>query len=279
MDDVQFRRILDHLELSWSGYRKVRKGVKKRISRHMKTLNCSNMAGYLHEIDKSKETRDECDRLMTVSISRFFRDKKLWDLLLDEILPELIEQHPEKIRVWCAGCACGEEAYSLKILWDALESFDGHSPALDITATDMNPVTLERARNGIYPSSSLKEVSEEVCSQYFHSVEEGEKFRIIDSLKKGLDWRVHNLLSGMLESQFQIIFLRNNLLTYYQNEIRRAALKKVLTCLSVGGFLIIGSHERLPFKTSELHAYGSLPYIFKKQESSDPSTFVTSGEE
>ena len=264
MDDHQFRRLLDHLGLSWTGYRKVRKGVKKRVSRHMQALNCSNMAGYLHKIDKSKEARDECERLMTVSISRFFRDKKLWDLLLDEMLPGLIEQHPEKIMVWSAGCACGEEAYSLNILWDALESSDARSPVLDITATDMNPITLKRARDGIYPVSSLKEVPEEMRARYFHPEEVGKNYRIKESLKKGLHWRVHNLLSGTLESPFQIILMRNNLLTYYHDAIKRAALKNVLCCLGSGGFLIIGSHERLPFETPELYNYGSHSYIFLK---------------
>ena len=89
MDDVQFRKLLHHLGLSWTGYRKVRKGVKKRISRHMRLLNCSDLAGYLHELGSSKGARYECERLMTVSISRFFRDKKLWVLLLDKVLPEL----------------------------------------------------------------------------------------------------------------------------------------------------------------------------------------------
>jgi chemotaxis protein methyltransferase CheR len=223
------------------------------------------MAGYLREIDKSKGARDECERLMTVSISRFFRDKKLWDLLLDEMLPELIKQHPEKILAWSAGCASGEEAYSLKILWNALGSSNGRSPALDITATDMNPITLERARIGLYPASSLKDVSEELRSRYFHSEIGGKNYRIKEFLKKGITWRLHNLLSDALESRFQIIFLRNNLLTYYQDEIKRAALKKVLTCLSAGGFLIIGSHEKLPFETPELHDYGFLPYITQKK--------------
>jgi chemotaxis protein methyltransferase CheR len=269
MEDVQFRRLLHHLGLSWAGYRKVRKGVKKRVSRHIKALNCSNMAGYLHEIDHSKEARNECERLMTVS----------WDILLDKILPGLIEQHPKKISVWSAGCACGEEAYSLKIIWDVLDSSDGRSRELDITATDTNPVTLERARIGLYPASGLKEVSEELRSRYFHSDREGKSFRIIAPLKKGLTWRVHDLLSGALESRFQIIFLRNNLLTYYRDEIKRAALKKVLTCLCAGGFLIIGSHERLPMVTPELHDYGPLSYTFLKQDMADRSPFVTSGEE
>jgi len=230
----------------------------------MRALNCPSMAGYLHEIDKSKETRDECDRLMTVSISRFFRDKKLWDHLLVEILPRLVRQNSETISVWSAGCASGEEVYSLKILWDVFELSNKRLPALEITTTDRNPITLERARNGIYPVSSLKEVPKEIQARYFHPEEGGKNYRITESLKKGLTWREHNLLSGTLESQFQIIFMRNNLLTYYQDEIKRAAFKRVLACLSVGGFLIIGSHERLPFETPELYNYGSLSYIFLK---------------
>lgn len=276
MDDVQFRKLLHHLGLSWTGYRKVRKGVKKRISRHMKVLNCFDMAGYLHELGRSEEARYECERLMAVSISRFFRDRKLWDLLFKEMLPELIEQYPQKILVWSAGCACGEEVYSLKILWDALKSHDRPLPTLEITATDTNPTTLERALVGLYPASSLKEVPEGMRSEYFHSEKEGKHYRIREALKMGLDWRVHNLLSGTLESQFHVVFLRNNLLTYYQDEIRRSVLKKVLTSLSIGGFLIIGSHETLPFETPELHGYGSLSYIFKKLETTEPSAFVTS---
>ena len=265
MDDLQFRRLLHHLGLSWAGYRKVRKGVKKRVSRHMLTLNCSNVADYLFELDRSKEVRDECDRLMTVSISRFFRDKGMWELLMAEILPRLIEKNPEKISVWSAGCASGEEVYSLKILLDPVLSSNGISPELIITATDMNSIYLERARTGLYPGSSLKEIPEGLRSNYFHP-EEGDKYyRIKESLKKGLTWRVHNLVSGTLETQFQIIFLRNNLLTYYQDEVKRAALKRVLTCLRPGGFLIIGSHETLPLETPELYHYRPLSYIFRKR--------------
>ena len=88
MDDHQFRRLLHHLGLSWTGYRKVRKGVKRRISHHMLRLDCPDMAGYLHVLERNTETKAECKRLMTVSISRFFRDRRLWDLLQEEILYE-----------------------------------------------------------------------------------------------------------------------------------------------------------------------------------------------
>jgi chemotaxis protein methyltransferase CheR len=265
MDDRQFRRLLHYLGLSWTGYRKVRKGVKRRISRHMLGLNCSDMAGYLHELDRNAEARDECKRLMTVSISRFFRDRRLWDLLHEEILPGLIEENPGTISVWSAGCASGEEAYSLKILYNELESSTEPLPALEITATDMNPVYLNRARVGRYPASSLKEVPEKLRTRSFHPEKNGAEFRLKEALKSGISWRVYDLLSGPHERRFQIIFLRNNILTYYRDETKKVALKDALTSLCTGGFLIIGSHEKLPFEISEILHEGPVPYLFKKK--------------
>lgn len=265
MDDRQFRRVLHYFGLSWTGYRKVRKGVKRRISRHMLELNCSDMAGYLHELDRNAEAREECKRLMTVSISRFFRDRQLWDLLHEEILPGLLEGNPETVSVWSAGCASGEEAYSLKIIYDSLESSIGPLPALEITATDMNPIYLERARIGRYPASSLKEVPEWLRTRFFHPEKSGNVFRIKDSQKSGISWGVHDLLSGPHEKKFQIILLRNNILTYYRDETKKAVLKDTLTSLCTGGLLIIGSHEKLPFEISAILHESPLSYLFKKK--------------
>ena len=170
MDDKQFCQLLQHLGLSWTGYRKVRKGVKKRIARHMQNFGCRNVSAYLVELDRRNDARRDCERLMTVSISRFFRDRKLWENLQKDILPVLVETHNEKIKVWSAGCASGEEVYSLKIL-DVLEASAGRIPYLEVLATDMNPDYLERARAGVYPLSSLKEVPEQLGSVYFQVIE------------------------------------------------------------------------------------------------------------
>ncbi|MFC1516203.1 CheR family methyltransferase, partial [Thermodesulfobacteriota bacterium] len=167
MDDQEFRQLLEYLQLSWKGYRKVRKGVKKRIRRHMKQLEMRDMGGYLRELENSTDARAECDRLMTVSISRFFRDRGFWSMLKDKILPDLIREHTDIINVWSAGCACGEEVYSLKIVWDRLKSQYPRLPAIKIMATDLNPVHLDRAKSGIYTSSSLKELPGELRSAYF----------------------------------------------------------------------------------------------------------------
>ena len=73
MDDRAFGRLLEFLGLSWPGYRRVRKGVKKRVGRHMQA--------YLEKLMQNKEVRRQCERLMCVSISRFFRDRRLWEAL------------------------------------------------------------------------------------------------------------------------------------------------------------------------------------------------------
>ena len=79
----------------------------------------------------------------------------------------------EKIKVWSAGCACGDEVYSFKIIWDDLKNRVGHLPKLELIATDMNPDYLDIARTGIYSSSSLKEVTKEFQSIYFIKKKEG----------------------------------------------------------------------------------------------------------
>ncbi|MBL7177499.1 MAG: protein-glutamate O-methyltransferase CheR [Desulfobacteraceae bacterium] len=264
MDDQQFRQLLQHLGFSWEGYRKVRKGVKKRIRRHMHDLGCQNLTEYLLEIDRNDETRHQCERLMTVSISRFFRDRKLWEILQTEILPELIEKNKGKLRVWSAGCASGEEAYSLKILWDVTTASIDPVPDLEITATDLNPAYLERARAGIYPASSLRELPEPLRSAHFQAQAGGKLYALRASLKEGITWQIHDLLSDPPGSQFHLIFLRNNLLTYYGDEIKRSVLKKVIDHLSTGGFLIIGSHETLPFEWHDLCPSSNLHYVFEK---------------
>jgi len=266
LNDQEFRELLRHLGLLWKGYRRVRKGVKKRIRRHMKRLGCPDVTSYLQKLDEQKEVRLECDRLMTVPISRFFRDRMLWEVLEQEILLQLLKKYSAGIRVWSAGCASGEEAYSLKIVWERLGGSPRRQRDLEVTATEMNPINLQRAKAGVYPASSLKEVPEQVKARYFVSQGGSGLHRVRSFLKRGIIWKKHNLLSDPPPgSCFHMVFLRNNLLTYYQDKLKEEALGRVLGCLSKDGFLIIGSNEVLPLGTHQLLPLGSLPYVYQKR--------------
>ena len=122
MDDEQFRQLLDFFELSWSGYRKVRKGVKKRVNRHMQSLGCRRTSYYLQLLREQPTCRRDCEQLMTVSISRFFRDRQLWTFLESNFLPEIAAGTSEPVAIWSAGCASGEEVYSFKIIWETAKA-------------------------------------------------------------------------------------------------------------------------------------------------------------
>ena len=91
-------------------------------------------------------------------------------------LPDMIANSPPALKVWSAGCACGEEVYSFKIIWELLGQQFEHLPALDLLATDRHPRYLERARSGIYNRSSLKEVAPDWRQIYFESRKGGRHF-------------------------------------------------------------------------------------------------------
>lgn len=266
MDDRDFRQLLEELGLSWRGYRRVRKGVMKRIGRHMQQGGFRTLDRYIEALKKDDELMKECRQLMTVSISRFFRDRNLWRLLKEEVLPELSALHAAGLKVWSAGCASGEEVYSLKIVWELLKETTDPLPALQVLATDMNPDYLFRAERGLFPKSSLKEVGQHLKSVNFQYIENKALYRIRDPLREGIEWRVHHLLSDpTVELSFQIIFLRNNLLTYYKKGDAMEGLRRVLESLDGGGFLIIGANERLPDEAIGLvNPHPHFRYVFRK---------------
>ena len=264
MDDKQFLQLIDFLGFSWQGYRKVRKGVKKRIRRHMQRLGCRDMGEYMERLEQKEEFKQECERMMTVSVSRFFRDQRLWELLKNCILPELIEIYSDRVKVWSAGCACGEEVYSLMILWNHMDRTIFSLPALDITATDLNPLYLNKAKDALYPVSSLKKVPENLRTTFFQS-EHGEKrFRVKPALRDGIAWLTHDFFLGPPGNDFHLILIRNNLLTYYKDDRIRPVLDEIIKTLCLGGYMIIGSHEKLPFHPSLLKPCPTLSYVFKK---------------
>ncbi|MGD9079887.1 MAG: CheR family methyltransferase [Desulfobacterales bacterium] len=264
MDDDQFRQLLDFFDFSWTGYRKVRKGVKKRISRHMQELKCTRIDAYLDLLNQSVELRQECEKRMTVSISRFLRDRQLWYNLAEDLLPPIIEREKNALRVWSAGCARGEEVYSFKIVWNRLNIEYQKLPELELVATDIHPDYIDKARVGQYAKSSMKEVPQEIREQYFDIRKNGNRFDVKSAFKKGIEWKVQDIFSDPPGSAFDIIFIRNNLLTYYKAHLKIEGLKRIIRSLAPGGYLIVGSHEKMPSAVSNMQRHLSIPWVYRK---------------
>lgn len=266
MDDEQFRQLLDFFELSWCGYRKVRKGVKKRVNRHMQALGCRQMSNYLHLLQGNPKCRQDCEQLLTVSISRFFRDRPLWTFLERRFLPEVAAGPTDRMAVWSAGCASGEEVYSFKIIWQAAKARRHRLPALDVLATDRSPEYIQRARAGIFSASSLRDVPDKYLGAFFDALKSGSRYRINPALQADILWKTHDFFSDPPRRRFEIIFLRNNLLTYYRDHLKRPVLKKIINRLAPAGLLIIGTREQLPLAETDLVPVAPFAWIFQKRQ-------------
>ena len=230
----------------------------------MQELKCFRMDEYLARLENCGAVREECERRMMVSISRFWRDRELWLGLEQDILPDLIKKQDKIIKIWSGGCARGEEVYSLKIIWDRLRADPHTPPLLKITATDLNPEYLEMAKSGLYSASSLKELPDDVRDRYFSKKRGKQRYGVKSILKTHIDWQLKHLFDGPPEVGFNIILLRNNLLTYYKNALKKEILLKVISGLKTDGWLIIGSHENIPAGIAELNRHKKIPWAYHK---------------
>ena len=210
----------------------------------MQSLGCVDIDEYINTINGNPEEKTECKRLLTVPITRFYRDRKLWEVLEYDLLPAMVLGREDPFRVWSAGCSGGEEAYTFAIIWHCLAGAGRMMPDLEILATDMNPECLSRAKRGLYSVSSLKEVSDDIRQRFF--IKTKKQFQVVKDLRTMVRWEQRNLFDTPSEVGFDIIFLRNNLLTYYQEPDKSEGFNRVVSSLKKGGVLVIGSHEPLP---------------------------------
>ncbi len=265
MDDHQFHRLLKHFGFSREGYRRVRKGVKKRLRRHMRALGCQHLASYLRTIDASPRERSECLRRLSVPISRLMRDRVFWDKLAEEILPDLVRRFGTPLQAWSAGCACGEEAYSLAISARTAGDVIGGNPfRLDILATDRNAVVLERGREGVYSRTSCRELDARQLARHFTPMRGGRRYRTHPELQSNIRWLCCDIDRLPVRAAFHLVLLRNNLLTYLNLSAQKKALPKVLAHLRPGGVLVVGKGERLPEDAAGLVSRWGQPFVYER---------------
>jgi chemotaxis protein methyltransferase CheR len=260
LNDDEFRRVLDHLDRPWSGFRKVRKGVKKRLRRHMHSLECESVETYLQILERQPEIRTACEQHLIITISRFFRDHRLWAFLRDRLLPRWMASLHGPLRAWSAGCANGEEPYSLAVLWEEAAT----NRPLMVTATDASSQCLARAQAAVYDRSSLKQMPEDLLKKYFEQTSSGNRFALKPLLKSKIHWQQRDLFDDPLPDRFHLVFLRNNLLTYYQGPAQVRAFERIARTLVQGGYLIVGSHERPPATGLGLRGDDACPWIYQR---------------
>ena len=265
--DEDFYGLLARRGYSGRGYRRVRRGVKRRLVRHMQELGCRRLADYAAIVDADPAVRAEFTRKIAVCISRLFRDRRLWEVLGEKVLPELVAAGPSPVVAWSAGCARGEEVYSLRILWERAAAQMSPAPRLIVLATDIHPEHLAQAREGSYAAASLKEVPPEAVAVHF--TRRRRRYRVNDALRRDILWARHDLADPPPVSGCRLLFLRNSVLTYLADPGRRAAFCRACTDLEAGGFVAVGAHEEVPFRDACFRAVAGCRLLWRKRRAAN----------
>lgn len=179
------------------------------------------------------------------SDTRFFRDRSQFEKLRTTLLPNALKQRGhERVRIWSAACATGQEAYSIAMIVDEMRN-EGLNPAIEIVATDLSERLLDKARAGLYTQFEVQRgLPIRKLIAYFEKA--GDLWRISDRLRAGVRFEQHNLMKhpGQL-GQFDVIVLAHVLASFDQ-ETRLDVLRRAADALTPNGVLLLGAGETLP---------------------------------
>ncbi len=238
---------LPRMDLRQEGYRKVRKQVCKRIQKRIAELRLSGFAAYREYIETHPDEWSTLDTFTRITISRFFRDFRSWQKLADELLPELAKNARNKqrnLRCWSAGCASGEEAYSLALVWHHQLSEKFPRQNIKIIATDVDAHMLQRAANACYPGGSLKEVPRPVLQKSFRK-KDG-LYCLDHDIREMVTFVQQDVRQQMPDGPFDLIFCKNLVGMYYIREKALELFREITGRLAEGGLLLTGNHEPFP---------------------------------
>jgi len=205
-------------------------------------------------LDKNPDEYDKLLDSLTINVTEFFRNPGTFDFLYENILPELIAEKRfeslKTIRIWSAGCAAGEEPYSLAILLKELLGAKINSYNIKIWGTDIDDASLERARNGVYQTSGMDNLPPNLLSKYFSQGSSGE-YILKEEIKKMVDFRKSDLISEMGPTNLDMILCRN-VVIYFSRKLQERLFLDFLSCLRAGGYLVLGKVETLVGKAVNL---------------------------
>jgi chemotaxis protein methyltransferase CheR len=237
------KEIAPVLGLQWRPFQ--RRGMKRKLERRISETGLSGFEDYLARARSDPEEQRHLSRLLTVTISRFFRDKEVFHLLETSLVPALAEKNADgRLNLWSIGCASGEEPYGVAMLWKMTLEKRWPSLRLSLLATDIDGKLLERAREGGYKKSSLEEVPEEHLRRGFEPC--GDRYILNEELRRGVEFKEHDVVREEPFLEMDLIFCRNLAFTYFSKEVQIQVLKKISTGLRGEGYLVIGKEEDLP---------------------------------
>jgi two-component system CheB/CheR fusion protein len=218
--------------------------LQRRIERRMAmaAIEIDDTDRYLEILRSDARELDVLAKDLLINVTSFFRDPKVFDLLVEKIIPDLIRDHsPDRpLRIWIAGCSTGEETYSLAMLFYEQIAATTRKIKLQVFASDVDPDAVASAREGLYPATIEAEVSPERLARFFAKEDRG--YRVLPELRAAVVFTVQDVLADPPFSRLDLVSCRN-LLIYLLPEAQTKVISLFHFALREGGVLLLGSSE------------------------------------
>lgn len=249
-----FQKILELLQERWQiNYQYYQESfLKRRLKSLMREIGCHSFQEYFHLLKNNKVKKCfNASTLFQVNVSQFFRDYDIFQALRDDLLPEILQKKRFEwgrgpLKVWSAGCASGEEPYSVAMIFDDYSEREKTRFNFSIIGTDIGQETLRLAREGFYHFDRVKGCPIQFFRRYFKFDRSRGRYRVVNRIKEKVDFLKHDLLSLQdVPGKYDMIFCRN-VFIYFKDETREKILRKFHGKLKKTGYLILGKPESVP---------------------------------
>ncbi|MEM6391463.1 MAG: PAS domain S-box protein [Planctomycetota bacterium] len=261
--DAVLNLLNKHHEIDFSLYKPAT--VHRRIERRILLGPEPTIDAY---VDRLRGDPSELNRLykdLLIGVTQFFRDSAAYDSLQKHVIPNIFQAHAgeEEIRIWVAGCATGEEAYSMAILFDeARRKLGRENQPIRIFATDAHRTSIDYAAAGRYEAESLREVMPDRLSTYFAPI--GSQFQVVPKLRQMITFAPQNMISDAPFTRMDLVTCRN-VLIYFRQQVQTQVISLLHFALNNGGFLFLGPSETTqPFR-DEFEAMDPHWRIYRKR--------------
>lgn len=258
---------LPQLHMRWPGFRRVRGQVCKRIQRRLDQLSCPDLEQYRVYLRAHPREWEVLDGLSRVTVTRFYRDKQVFNLLVEHTLPELARtaqgHHAERLQLWCAGCASGEEPYTLSIAWQLSLAARFPALAIHILGTDADAGLLARADRACYGWSAVKNLPTAWREAAFDR--HRDDFCLKPAYRGAVQFLQQDLRIASPSCRFDLICCRNLAFTYFDSLLQQRVAELLHARLRQGGVLLLGVHERLPEATQGFEILSERLALFRRR--------------
>ncbi len=220
--------------------------VERRLGTRLRALDIATYRQYAAFLEAHPDEYARLLNSLTVNVTDFFRDPPVWKIIREQVIPAIVAAKAATgqrgIRVWSAGCATGEEAYSLAMAFLSELGADASKYLLTVTATDLDPLALATAKTAEYDAAKLEHLPGQDRMRYVET--EGKRFKVLPEVTEHVRFRKHNLFADEPPLAMDLILCRN-VFIYFTREQQERITNVFHRALVRGGYLVLGRTEKM----------------------------------